>query len=116
MKTILFLGLAAIAQAAGIEGTVWYDSKGKVAWVEGPAANTEIRKPFVPHWVAYEQRRDRALRGGYRPYSRGYRGWPVWGYPAGGVWLRSARTCHRVSVTHGHGARTMGGFSVQRRR
>jgi hypothetical protein len=63
---LLLFALAVPALAGKIEGTVWYDSKGRVAWVEGPAARKEpAREPFVPRWIAYEKRRDRALRGGF---------------------------------------------------
>lgn len=79
MKAGLLLLLAGALQAGEIDGTVWYDSKGKVAWVEGPASKERAREPFVPHWVAYEKRRDRALRGDFRRRSRGSDAYPVWG-------------------------------------
>ena len=66
MKALFLLLLAGVLQAGGIEGTVWYDSKGEVAWVEGPASVEKAREPFVPLWVAREARRDRNLRRGYR--------------------------------------------------
>ncbi len=72
--------LLASAQAGTIEGTVWYDAKGKVAWVDGLAAAKKAPEPFIPQWVAREERRDRALRGDYRPRGRGADAWPVWGY------------------------------------
>jgi hypothetical protein len=83
MKTALFILLAAAARAGALEGTVWYDAKGKVAWVDGPAAEKKERAPFMPQWVAREERRDRALRGDYRPRGRGADAWPVWGYGYG---------------------------------
>lgn len=83
MKAGLFLLLAGALQAGEIEGTVWYDSKGEVAWVEGPASEEKAREPWVPQWVAREARRDRELKGDYR--RNGYRadGHAVWGgfYP-----------------------------------
>lgn len=84
MKTALFALLLASAQAGAIEGTVWYDSKGKVAWVDGPAAEKKAPEPFVPQWVAREERRDRALRGDYRPRGNASYDWPAWG--ARGYW------------------------------
>jgi hypothetical protein len=83
MKPILFLLLAAAARAGEVEGTVWYDAKGKVAWVDGPAAEKKAPAPFVPQWVAREERRDRALRGDYRPRGRVSYDWPAWGYWSG---------------------------------
>ena len=86
--------MAGLAPARDIEGTVWYDSQGKVAWVEGPAAQKKP-EPFVPHWVAYEQRRDRALRGGFRRHSRHGDAWPAWGGAwYGGTGFRSRVVCH----------------------
>ena len=83
MKPILFLLLAAAARASEVEGTVWYDAKGKVAWVDGPAAEKKAPAPFVPQWVAREERRDRALRGDYRPRGNASYDWPAWGYWSG---------------------------------
>ena len=37
MKATLFMLLIVPAHAGEVEGTVWYDAKGKVAWVDGPA-------------------------------------------------------------------------------
>lgn len=65
--------------------TVWYDSKGRVAMVESPAAEKKAPAPWVPQWVAREERRDKALRGGYRRsrsfWNGAYSTWD-WGYPA----------------------------------
>ncbi len=62
--------MTGVLQAGGIEGTIWYDAKGEVAWVEGPAAEKQAREPFVPHWVRAEQRRDRGRRPEFRAYRR----------------------------------------------
>lgn len=77
------------AHAGEVEGTVWYDSKGEVAWVDGPAAEKKAPAPFIPQWVAREERRDRALRGDYRPRGRDADAWPVWdsGYGYTGAYL-----------------------------
>jgi hypothetical protein len=83
MKCVILILLAGSLPADSIEGTVWYDSKGKVAWVDGPAAEKKAAEPFVPQWIAREERRDRALRGGYRPHGRASSGWPAWGYWSG---------------------------------
>jgi hypothetical protein len=80
MKAALFMLLIVSAHAGEVDGTVWYDSKGKVAWVDGPAAEKKSPAPFIPQWVAREERRDRALRGDYRPRGRGADVWPTWGY------------------------------------
>ena len=79
--------LTGALQATEIEGTVWYDAGGKIAVVDGPAAEKKAPEPFVPKWVAREERRDRALRGEFRHRthrSRSYDdgGW-AWSYPAG---------------------------------
>ncbi len=71
------------APAGAIEGTVWYDSKGKVAWVDGPAAVKKAPAPFIPQWVAREERRDEALRGDYRPRGDASYDTPTWGYWSG---------------------------------
>ena len=102
MKAFLFLALAGLATAGEIEGTVWYDAKGKVAWVEGPAAKKKSPPRFIPHWVAYEQRRDRALRGNLRRHSRGCGAWPTWGgYWHGGAVFRSGTACRPVAAVRG---------------
>jgi hypothetical protein len=80
MKTALFILLLVSSKAGAIEGTVWYDSKGKVAWVDGPAAEKKAPAPFIPQWVAREERRDKALRGDYRPRSNASYDWPAWSY------------------------------------
>ena len=80
MKTALVILLAAAARAGAVEGTVWYDAKGKVAWVDGPAAEKKAPAPFIPQWVAREERRDRALRGDYRPRGNVSYDWPAWSY------------------------------------
>jgi hypothetical protein len=87
MRALLPLLLAGSLHAGTIEGTVWYDAKGEVAWVDGPAAR-ESRPPFVPRWVAREERRDRALRGSPRPRVRWTSAWPVWGCGSGWTSLR----------------------------
>lgn len=89
MKTLFVLLLAMVPWAAALEGTVWYDSKGEVAVVEG-AASQPIPEPFVPGWRKRElARQDRQgsyrssiyddwhSRGsyGYRTGSRSYGGW-----------------------------------------
>ena len=84
MKTgiLFFLAIAALP-AAEPEKTVWYDSKGKVVLVEETAAKAP--EPFVPQWVAREERRDRALKGGFR--HRRSHAWPSswgWAYPVYG--------------------------------
>jgi hypothetical protein len=94
MRIALLLPLVGSLHAGEIEGTVWYDARGEVAWVDGPAAR-DSRPPFVPQWVAREERRDRALRGGFRPRSRWTSAWPVWGY-GGGYWISHAPR-HRAS-------------------
>ncbi|WP_367870183.1 hypothetical protein [Luteolibacter sp. Populi] len=86
MKAGLLLLLTTALQATEIEGTVWYDAKGKIAVVDGPAAEKKAPEPFVPKWVAREERRDRALRGEFRhrtsrSRSYGEGGW-AWSYPA----------------------------------
>lgn len=72
-----FILLAVSAWA--VEGTVWYDSSGQVAAVEGPAAKP-LPEPFVPEWRKRElERRER--QGAYRSslyndwHRRGYRGY-----------------------------------------
>ena len=88
---IFFFFLAAAAlPAAEREKTVWYDSKGKVVLIEELVA--EAREPFVPQWVAREERRDRALKGAFR--HRRSRAWSSpWGlaYPVYGFHCGSPR-------------------------
>ena len=78
MKAGYLLVLTGALQAAEPEPTVWFDSKGKVALVEAPAA--KAREPFIPQWVAREERRDQALKGGTR--HRRSRAWfsSSWGW------------------------------------
>ena len=89
MKAVIFLLLAGALQATEIEGTVWYNAEGKVAIVDGPAAEKRAPQSWQPQWVAREARRDKALRGefrhrssrryygsGYDDYGYGY----GWGY------------------------------------
>jgi hypothetical protein len=87
---MLFFLAAAALHAAEPEKTVWYDSKGKVVFVEEPAA--KAREPFVPQWVAREERRDRALKGGFRHHRS--RAWPSswgWSYPVYGCYFSAPR-------------------------
>ena len=93
MKAGWFLLLfAGTLQAEEIEGTVWYNSKGEVAVVDGPAAEKKAPEPWLPQWVAREARRDKALRGGSPRRGRSWDGdayaesyGAVWGwsYPVG---------------------------------
>ncbi len=119
MKAAFFILLAVSAHAGAIEGTVWYGARGEVAWVDGPAAR-ESRPPFVPQWVAREERRDRALRGGLRSRARWSSGWPVWG--SGGdcwtgyrshsrVWGPTFR-CRSMPSSSFHYTRPSGGVRV----
>jgi hypothetical protein len=119
MKAAFFILLAVSADAGAIEGTVWYDARGEVAWVDGPAAR-ESRPPFVPQWVAREERRDRALRGDSRPRGRWSSAWPVWGYgggywtgyrPHSRVWGPTFR-CRSVPTSSFHLTRPSGGLRV----
>lgn len=122
MKTALFMLLLVSAHAGEVEGTVWYDSKGKVAWVDGPAAEKKAAAPFIPQWVAREERRDRALRGDYRPRGRGADVWPVWnsgygyGYSGGyryrGSYGGSYRSCRSYPSSSFHYTRPSGGVRV----
>jgi hypothetical protein len=124
MKTALFILLLVSAQAGDVDGTVWYDAKGKVAWVDGPAAEKKAPAPFVPQWVAREERRDRALRGDYRPRGRGADTWPVWdlgygygyGYSGGyryrGGYGGSYRACRSYPSSSFHVTRPSGGVRL----
>jgi hypothetical protein len=63
------------------EGVVWYDADGKVAYVEGPAAEP-LPPRLVPEWKRREARREEGARTGdfhFRRYPGwyGYRGWSV---------------------------------------
>lgn len=110
MKKALFILLVASAHAAEVDGTVWYDSKGKVAWVDGPAAEKKDPAPFVPQWVAREERRDRALRGDYRPRGRGADVWPAWGYGYG--YSSGYRSCRSYPSSSFHVTRPSCGLRV----
>lgn len=120
MKTALFMLLLVSAHAGEVEGTVWYDSKGKVAWVDGLAAEKKAPAPFIPQWVAREERRDRALRGDYRPRGRGADSWPVWdsgyGYSGGylyrGSYGGSYHACRSYPSSSFHVTRPSGGVRV----
>ena len=124
MKATLFLLLAVASHGGAIEGTVWYDAKGKVAWVDGPAAEKKAPAPFIPQWVDREERRDRALRGDYRPRGRGADAWPVWDYGygygygySGGYRIRgsyggSYRSCRSYPSSSFHYTRPSGGVRV----
>ena len=52
-----FLATSWLMAAEEIDGDVWYDAEGKVAFVEGPAAEPPV-EPFVPAWE--RRARDRA--------------------------------------------------------
>jgi hypothetical protein len=90
MRVVLAF-LLMLLPAMGLEGTVWYDAAGKVAWVEGPAAE-KPREAFVPEWQRREiERRERMrqpgatrYRGPYSPWdSTPVYGWGWSGYPGG---------------------------------
>jgi hypothetical protein len=115
MKMTPFILLAAASQAGAIEGTVWYDAKGKVAWVDGPAAEKKSPAPFIPQWVAREERRDKALRGDYRPRGNASYDWPAWGYWSGvrPVYRGSHfRHCRSYPSSSYHSTRPSGGVRV----
>lgn len=82
----LFAGLLmSVCLVAGgeesLDGEVWYDAEGKVAYVEGPAAKPAPRR-FIPEWERRERERAERPRT-RRSVSRshhgwyGYRGWSV---------------------------------------
>ena len=98
MKAVLGLLLLALPLPAEEEkSTVWYDSGGKVVLVEKPSAAKTAPEPWVPRWVAREERRDRALRGGYRR-SRNRDGiYPAWG--RGWSWSYPVRYCRPLPCT-----------------
>ena len=84
MKAVLLLILSAgVLQAAEIEGTKWYDHRGKLVMVDGPAAENKAPETWEPQWVAREERRDKALRGEFRHRTSRYRGYG-YGYGYGG--------------------------------
>ncbi|MCU0796847.1 MAG: hypothetical protein MUF31_13040 [Akkermansiaceae bacterium] len=106
MKVAL-LFLLTLLPALGIEGTVWYDSKGKVAWVDGPAAD-KTPETFVPEWRRREiERRERMnqpggsrYQGPYSPWNSGYGnrwGWSI--HPASFLPYRSWNPYPRPCVT-----------------
>jgi hypothetical protein len=80
MKAVSLLLLTGALQAGEIEGTVWYDSQGKVAVVDGPASTIKAPEPFVPHWVKEEERREIAARDSVRPPSYSRRSEETWGW------------------------------------
>jgi hypothetical protein len=93
---ILFFAAITSLPAAAAEKTVWYDSKGNVALVE--KESSKIPEPFIPQWVAREERRDRALKGS--PGPRRSRGWSStwsWAYPTYGsaCYRQAYPRCHR---------------------
>lgn len=87
MKRLLVLLLAAIPAMAAeyeIEGEVWYDANGQVAFVEGPQAGRAPER-FVPAWErrererahrSHEFRTDRFRFDRFR--HRRWYGWPGW--------------------------------------
>ena len=104
MKAGIVVLAVGVLQATEPEPAIWYDSKGKVALIEAvPAAPP--REPFVPQWVAREERRDRALKGEFRHRrSRTWSSWG-WGYP-------SFRVRYRTPVHHHHRCSPAGGIRV----
>jgi hypothetical protein len=115
MKAIFFILLLVSSKAGAIEGTVWYDSKGKVAWVDGPAAEKKAAAPFIPQWVEREERRDRALRGDHRPRSNTSYDWPAWSYWGAvrpGYRPGSAVGCRSYPSSSFHYTRPSGGVRV----
>lgn len=78
----VLLSLSPVLADEGIQGEVWYDADGKVAYVEGPAA-TPGRERFVPAWE--RRARDRSSgRHEIRFHRSSYRGW--YGYPGWSVY------------------------------
>ena len=80
-----------------LEGEVWYDAEGEVAYVEGPAA-APVRGRFVPGWETREKERA-ARRDDFRIDHRAPRRW--YGYPGWSVWRAPClppvwRPCVRV--------------------
>lgn len=73
--------LALPLRAVEVEGTVWYDAEGKVALVEGPAAES-APVPFVPEWRKREiARQERGYTGRSGIYFRDFwRGYGAYGY------------------------------------
>lgn len=104
------VGFILLAGAAwAVEGTVWYDSSGQVAVVEGPAAKP-LPEPFVPEWRKRElERRER--QGAYRSslyddwHWRGYRGYRSRYYRHYGGWYGGYYGCYRPVPYRGfHGS------------
>jgi hypothetical protein len=57
----LALGLVSLTAGSaaadeGVEGDVWYDADGEIAWIDGPAAEP-LPPPFVPEWRRREYER-----------------------------------------------------------
>lgn len=77
--------------AAESEETVWYDSKGRVAAVENVSESKKAPAPWIPQWVAREERRDKALRGG--GYRRSRFSWDGAVYDSGWGWASPAFYC-----------------------
>ncbi len=87
MKAVLLLLLSATALlATEVEGTKWYNHKGELVMVDGPAAATQKPERWRPQWAIDDERRAEALRGkyrhrrsrsswGYDDYGYGYSGW-----------------------------------------
>ncbi len=75
---LFLLGLVPVIAEDEIEGEVWYDSEGKVAFVDGPLAG-DAKKRFVPAWErrAKEERPYFEFRYHHR-YHRGWYGTPGW--------------------------------------
>lgn len=60
---LVSLSAASVAADGEIDGDVWYDADGEVAWVDGPASEP-LAPPFVPEWRRRElERRSAAGRG-----------------------------------------------------
>lgn len=93
MKAVacLFFAASCLMAAEEIDGDVWYDADGKVAFVEGPAAESPAR-PFVPAWerrardqgegrfeFRYDHRqRQRRSWYGSHGWHGGWYGYPGW--------------------------------------
>ncbi|MBK1828938.1 hypothetical protein [Haloferula rosea] len=109
MKNLIGVLLAVLPCAAALEGTVWYDSEGEVAVVEGAAASP-TPEPFVPEWRKRElERRERQgvnqrsiyddwHSRGYYGYRRDYRTYGGWGYCRP---IRRTRYCGSYRSTSG---------------
>ena len=89
----LLLLVSPLLMAEELDGDVWYDADGKVAYVEGPGAEG-ASSPFVPAWERRARERDQwktdpfEFRYHHRQYYRqnwyadygwfGYPGWSVY--------------------------------------